>query len=101
MKKPIGRYKAIGFVIIIGIVMNQSQVVQAGWSGGMNGFGFGWASANVTSSFGVYDQVDSAVMNLPSASMPFALNYSANKNLPFGSSFFTTARIKGTNGYIW
>src|SRR5262245_2681834 len=102
MKKPIGRYKAIGYAVIAGLVMNHSQVGHAGWTGAMNGYGFGWASVNVKSSSGFTGRTATPDMDAPSASMaPNPDEYFANAELPQDASSATVARIKGFAGYIW
>jgi hypothetical protein len=102
MKKPIGRYKAIGYAVIVGMVMNHSQVGHAGWTGAINGFGFGWASVNVKSSSGFTGRTATPNMDDPSASMaPNPDEYFANAELPQDASSATLARIKGFAGYIW
>jgi HYR domain-containing protein len=83
------------------MVISHGQLARGGWSGAMNGVGFGWASVDVISSFGDFGTAITPNMTGPSASMSPTTGYAANANLPPNSSDFTVARIKGTNGYIW
>src|SRR5580658_392173 len=87
--------------VIIGIILYHSQIAKAGWSGAMNGTGYGWASVNVVSKTLHSNTVQSANMIAPSAAMKTTAGYSVGAPLPAGSSAATVARIKGAAGYIW
>src|SRR5205085_1413393 len=78
-----------------------SQTAKGGWTGSMNGVGFGWASVNVTSSTLITNLVKCPSTNLPSAAMTNTDGYIAGGPLPGGASAATVALIKGTNGYKW
>ena len=101
MEKTIRRHAKIACAVVVGMLINHGQLGQAGWSGAMNGTGYGWASVNVTSSFGVFGTANTPNMTGPSASMDPTTGYAANAFLPYGSSSFTVARIKGSPGYVW
>src|SRR4030095_6941866 len=73
----------------------------AGWTGSMNGAGYGIASVNVTSSTLKSNKVSTPTMYNPSAAMKTTATYFAGAPLPTGSSTATVARIKGSAGYVW
>lgn len=87
--------------ILVGLGLASSPVGYSGWTGSMNGSGFGKASVNVTSSTLNNNVVTSAVMQAPSAAMVQTAGYSAGGPLPSGASSATVARILGKPGYIW
>jgi hypothetical protein len=101
MKKPIGRYKAVGFAVVAAMVMNQTQVGQAGWTGCMNGRAYGWASVDVISSTLKENAATTDWITNPSAAISPAPGYVAVNVLPNGSSPSTTARVLGSSGYVW
>ncbi|MCI0534602.1 MAG: PxKF domain-containing protein [Verrucomicrobiales bacterium] len=78
--------------VILGLALIHIQSVRAGWSGVMNGTGYGWASASLSHS-PYYTSVNSGTKQNPSASNP--------GTLPPGASFYTFARASGSPGYIW
>ena len=102
MRKSIVRNTGIASVTIVGMLVGQVQVGQAGWNGVMNGLGVGWASANVVSSSLKEKTLTTATKQDPGASMPNSgsTNY-LNGTLPNGSSSSTVARILGAPGYVW
>lgn len=73
----------------------------AGWSGAMNGLGYGSTSVNVTSSTLAAAKVGSTATNGPTASMVPAAGYTFCAPLPDGASANTVARVKGGPGYVW
>ena len=89
------------FAIAMAITLNQVQPAHAGWSGVMNGVGFGWAAVNVTSASGVAKSITSPNVTGPGAAMTTATGYTVSTTLPDGASTNTVARIKGSAGYIW
>jgi len=101
MRKLHQRNQGIGLAISLGIVIGAAPLARTGWTGSMNGTGFGRASVNVTSSKPVASTVTSATMIGPSAAMVATTGYSAGGPLPEGSSPATVALIKGSSGYIW
>jgi len=100
MKSAIIRCRAIG-VVAAGMMIGHGQLAWAGWTGSMNGAGFGKASANVTSSTAKSNAANSAVMTKPSAAIKPTSGYSAGASLPSGASALTFSRIKGQPGYVW
>jgi hypothetical protein len=102
MSRAIGWQAGIGYAVVFGLVINPIQQVKAGWTGSMNGIGYGWCSVNVTSSkagnsLSASDPTD----NSPSASMPPTYGYRDNNVLPDGSSAFTVSQVLGSAGYVW
>src|SRR5262249_50788975 len=83
------------------IFLGSNQTAKAGWTGVMNGTGFGWASVHVTSATLKSNSVKTANMANPSAAMTTTSGYAVGAPLPTGSSKSTVARIKGSAGYIW
>jgi hypothetical protein len=76
-------------------------VTRGGWTGAMNGTGYGWGGVNVVSSALRTNAIRTTNMIGPSAAMSPELGYSTNAFLPNGASTNTLSRIKGTNGYVW
>jgi hypothetical protein len=108
MKKEINTYMAMGSAVVIGMFICHSQVAQAGWTGVMNGTGYGWDSVNVTPSNGTVTTVESTLylgkgpsILSPSAAMGIDTTYKISQRLPNGSAVNTVAKIKGIPGYIW
>ena len=101
MKRAFSRYAVIGFAVVAGILGGITQPVLAGWSGTMNGAGFGKAQVNVTSSAKKTNIVSTTNMNTPSAAMTNTPGYAFGGPLPPGSSALTLARIIGRPGYVW
>ena len=74
--------------------------IYAGWTGGMNGTGYGWAGVNVVSSVRTTNSARTANISLPSAAItPFG--YKTNAALPSGASLNTYTRTRGSAGYVW
>jgi len=91
---------ATGCAALACLSLAESQVTFAGWSGQMNGTGFGRATANVTSVAGVGAAATITTQG-PSAGINPTPGYTASALLPAGSSASTTSLIKGSAGYIW
>jgi hypothetical protein len=89
--------RTVGIATMIGC----SEFAQGGWTGGMNGTGYGWAGVNVTSSTLATGSARTATLPGPSAAMNPFQDYRAQAFLPSGSSTATYARVKGLPGYIW
>jgi hypothetical protein len=87
--------------MIAGLILTQGQPARAGWTGSMNGTGYGFASVNVTSSTLSSNKVSSPNMTNPSAAMTNTATYFAGGPLPSGASPSTIARIKGAANYVW
>ena len=100
MKRKIKWQARIGYTIILGLITTPQRTVQAGWTGAMNGVGYGWADANVTSFRLQTSSADDAPTTSPSASIP-PVPYKANAPLPDKASLSTEVRILGMPGYIW
>jgi len=47
MKNTICKFTRITAAIVMGVALNPAQPAMAGWTGAMNGTGFGQASVNV------------------------------------------------------
>ena len=101
MKKSGGWFLAVPLAVAIVAVLCSSQTTKAGWTGSMNGVGFGLASVNVTSSTLRSNKVTTPTMYNPSAAMTNTATYFVGAPLPSGSSTATVARIKGSAGYVW
>jgi len=101
MENTIRRYTRIGSAVLAGMVIGYGQLVLAGWTGQMNGTGYGKASVNVTSSTAKSNTVGTANMQSPGAAMTNTTTYFAGGPLPSGASTATVARIKGSAGYVW
>jgi hypothetical protein len=84
-----------------GMVIGHGQMTWAGWTGSMNGAGYGKAKVNVTSSTSVSNSVATTNMFFPSAAMSNYVGYVFGGRLPNGSSPLTLARILGKAGYVW
>jgi hypothetical protein len=77
-----------------------AEFAHAGWTGGMNGTGYGWAGVNVVSSTKATNSARTPNLSLPSAAItPFG--YKTNAALPSGASLNTYTRTKGNVGYVW
>jgi hypothetical protein len=87
-------------VILAGLSLGQSHVALAGWSGAMNGSGFGRATANVTAANGNPSSATITTQG-PSAAVQTTAGYLAGNSLPSGASPGTISLIKGSAGYIW
>jgi hypothetical protein len=101
MKKTGNLSVIVRRAVLIGAIICHGLTARAGWSGAMNGTGFGWASVNVTSSTLKTNSVKTVNMTNPSAAMTNTTGYSVGAPLPAGSSPATVARIKGSAGYVW
>jgi hypothetical protein len=106
MKDDIKMYKVMGNALLIGVFLSHCQVAQAGWSGILNGTGFGWASVKVTSgkdsnpTTGIRTYSISNVTG-PSAAETTDLTYRATGPLPNDANSYTLAKIRGSAGYVW
>src|SRR5712671_575893 len=100
MKNVISHYRVIG-VAVVGMIIGHGQSAWAGWSGSMNGSGYGKAQVNVTSSTLKSNTVATTVTNFPSAAMTNTIGYVFGGPLPSGASKSTLARILGQAGYVW
>src|SRR5215510_13551683 len=98
MKKRIGRFKSVGYVVITAMILNHSQVGQAGWSGCMNGRGYGWAAVDVISATLKESAISTDWITNPSAAISPVAGYVAVADLPNGSSPSTKSRILGSSG---
>lgn len=94
-------FSSIAYGVGIAILFAHIEPSQGGWTGGMNGSGYGWAGVNVTSSIGTNKAVRTVQLLNPSAAMAPATGFVTNATLPTGSSTNTVARIKGSAGYVW
>src|ERR1041385_254826 len=101
MRNTICRYSGIGYAFLVGMIIGQGQMALAGWTGSMNGSGFGKAQVNVTSSTSKTNIVTTTNMVSPSAAMTNTTGYVFGGPLPSGASSATIARIKGLPGYVW
>ena len=101
MKNTIHRDSGIRYALVLGIILSHGPVALAGWTGSMNGTGFGKAIVNVTSSTIKTNQVVTPNVQGPSAAMKPTTGYTYGGALPSGASSATLARIKGLPGYIW
>ncbi|HXI83382.1 MAG TPA: PxKF domain-containing protein [Verrucomicrobiae bacterium] len=101
MKQGIGHYMRFGCAVALGVVIGHGPSALAGWTGSMNGSGFGKASVNVTSSTLKSNTVATALMTSPSAAMTNTPGFVAGGPLPSGASTKTLARILGQPGYVW
>jgi len=101
MRHGISRYTRFGYAAVVGMIIGHGPLALAGWTGSMNGSGYGKASVNVTSSTAKSNTVATAVMTNPSAAMTNTPGYVAGGPLPSGSSKLTVARILGQPGYVW
>src|SRR5260370_25085697 len=101
MNHTILRYPRIAYAIIVGLVAGGGRLAFAGWTGQMNGVGYGKASVNVTSSTANSNTVGTLNMQSPSAAMTNTPTYFAGGPLPSGASLATISRIKGLPGYVW
>src|SRR5258706_662016 len=91
------------FVLVacVAAITAHSKNVQGGWTGAMNGTGYGWAGVNVVSSVLTTNTLRTLNMTGPSAAMAPTTGYYTNRILPLGASPNTLARIKGSSGYVW
>src|SRR6266568_2321476 len=101
MQKTIGRYSKIGCAVVVGMVINHCQIALAGWTGYINGVGFGWASANVRSSTFHSTKVTTPSFTGPNATIPLTNGYTYFTNSPSGASTNTYSRIRGLAGAVW
>jgi hypothetical protein len=98
---PLRSYKKIVYALVAAVLLSPAPSALAGWTGQMNGTGFGKAAVNVTSSTGDTNAVGTPNMQGPSAAMTNTATYFAGGPLPAGASKSTVARIKGSAGYVW
>src|SRR5437763_10857957 len=93
----------IFYVLMTGVaaLLSDSRNAHGGWTGAMNGTGYGWAGVNVVSSILKTNALRTVNMTGPSAAMAPTTGYSTNAALPQGSSTNTVSRIKGIPGYVW
>ncbi len=104
MKDTICKFTKITAAIVIGVALNPVQPAMAGWTGAMNGTGFGQASVNVraynTSKLKT-KTVATTNMPIPSVAMTTTSGYVFGGALPDGASPATVAKVIGRSGYIW
>jgi len=104
MKHTLFRFSKMAGAIAIGAMIGQEQLAVAGWTGAMNGSGFGQASVNVRAfetSLAKKRTATTTNMVSPSASIAPTTGYATNAPLPVDASPATVARVKGLPGYIW
>lgn len=101
MEKTIRRHLKFGCVVSAAIAFSHLQVSQAGWSGAINGTGYGQATVNVTASTEKVRILNTTNMLNPSAAIKTTPGYIFGASLPSGSSLATVARVLGQPGYIW
>jgi hypothetical protein len=104
MKKTIWKFTKITAAIVIAVALSPAQLAMAGWTGAMNGTGFGQASVNVraynTSKLKT-KTVATTNMPIPSVAMTTTSGYVFGGALPDGASTATVAKVIGRSGYIW
>ncbi len=98
------RRTGIECAVAAAIIFGGVQFAVAGWTGGMNGVGYGQASVNVRA----YDTsalktktVTTSNMTNPSVAMTITTGYVFGGTLPAGASSATVAKVKTLPGYIW
>lgn len=104
MKKTICKYTKITAAIVVGVALSQSQLAMAGWTGAMNGTGYGQASVNVRAygtSLLKKKTIATTNMPIPSVAMTNTSGYVFGGALPEGASPATVAKVIGYSGYIW
>lgn len=100
MKRAIGWRAGISYAAVFLIVTNLSRQAQGGWTGAMNGTGYGWASVNIVTGKGT-STASTPVLTGPSASIPTETGFAYNAPLPRDASFSDVAEIRGSPGYVW
>lgn len=105
MKNKNSGYTKIWYAIV-GVGVGHALLALGGWTGSINGAGFGKAAVNVTSSTSTPGSIKSnyvatANMSSPSAAITNTPGYAYGGPLPDGASSNTIARIKGLPGLIW
>ncbi len=100
MKKT-RRYTKVGYTVILAMVLSQGQLGWAGWTGAMNGTGFGVAQVNVVSYKSGEQSTASTARQDPSAAVTVTPGYFAGALLPEDASPATVAKVKGSAGYVW
>ncbi len=101
MKNTICKYTKITAAIAMGVALAQAQLAMAGWTGAMNGIGYGQASVNVSEPTGGSRTVNTTNMQDPSVAMTNTPTYVFGGALPKRASLATTAKVKGFSGYVW
>lgn len=101
MNTMIPNLKRVARTLGVAMLASLAGSAQAGWTGAMNGTGFGWAGVNVASGMGIYGFAQTDRIDLPSAAMAPAIGYQKSSQLPLGASPYTLARVKGEGGYVW
>lgn len=98
------KFTSLDIVTAAFMVACCAQPAQAGWTGAMNGIGYGQASVNVRA----FDTLASktrfiATTNMlaPSAAITITAGYVFGAPLPQDASPATVAKVKGLPGYIW
>jgi hypothetical protein len=91
----------LGVTILLGLAVGQERMAMGGWSGQMNGVGYGKTSVNVIPSVGTGTTLANGFLYYPSTAMAPAPGYTATAPLPAGSSSSTYARSQGLAGYKW
>jgi hypothetical protein len=100
MKNKIRKYTGLTCALVMGLVITHGLLALAGWTGSMNGDGYGKASVNVTSPE-KSKTFTTTNMTRPSVSMTYNTNYVMGTSLPSGASLTTVSQVKGFAGYIW
>jgi hypothetical protein len=101
MQKKCCRLAKLGRALVIVGIIYQGEPARAGWTGLINGAGFGWASVNIKSSTQNTSKATTPSLTGPSASISPASGYTYSANSPAGASVNTYSRIKGAAGGIW
>jgi hypothetical protein len=92
--------KFVWGIVLAGMIC-YSQRAKAGWTGLINGAGFGWASVNVRSVTSNSNKVTTPSISGPSATIAPTAGYAYQTNSPSGANVNTHSRIKGAAGGIW
>src|ERR1051326_1711329 len=104
MKKTSRRYTKVRYAIAFAIIISHAHVGRAGWTGAINGTGYGTASVNVHAfgtSGGKTKYASTTNMPNPSASIARAAGYAAVNDLPTDASPGTVSQVIGSAGYVW
>ena len=104
MKNTVFRFTRLGCALAVGMMISQGQLALAGWTGAMNGTGYGQASVNVRAfetSLLKTRKVTTTNMLSPSAAITTTEGYVFGAPLPADASPATVAKAIGFPGYIW
>jgi hypothetical protein len=102
MKKIFRYFTKIGSAVALGLVLGQMPSAQAGWTGNVNGTGFGWAQSSVTSvttNYAVAVTATNVATKNPSAAIQPVTGYIATAALPKGASPSTYSKTLTGTGY--